>query len=469
MPIPIILAVAAGVAGLGSGIRGGVKMKQAKDTLELAERMQKKAVENFEKNQEKSTKTMDKLGKTELEIVSSFSKFADCFEVIKNRPIFKNTNVDGVDIPKYDPEEIKQVSVGAGVLLGGLGGAALGTAGGFAAAGATTAAVMAFGTASTGTAISTLSGVAATNATLAAIGGGSLAAGGGGVAAGTAILGAATLGVGLLVGGVIFSFTGGHLSNKADEAYSQAEKTEKESKKICAYLRELTNYATMYQTSLDLVNAIYTKELTLLQELIYIKGVKNWNKFTAEQKTMTENLVLLVGLLNQMCKVKIVIQSEKQDGINKVNKNEVNNSIDNANKVLDKLYNAKSEPVIDPISKYAEIFNKFDSPKTFIQSEYKDFGNGELITEYSFGEYSKDEVSKVLEHICSLFCKIISDEQTSDAIVTETAKLMHRWIDSKLAYDFYNIVDSQIEAIVRMCLREATRTLKPSYNVESDY
>ena len=323
--------------------------------------------------------------------------------------------------------------------------------------------------ASTGTAISTLSGVAATNATLAAIGGGSLAAGGGGVAAGTAILGAATLGVGLLVGGVIFSFTGGHLSNKADEAYSQAEKTEKESKKICAYLRELTNYATMYQTSLDLVNAIYTKELTLLQELIYIKGVKNWNKFTAEQKTMTENLVLLVGLLNQMCKVKIVIQSEKQDGINKVNKNEVNNSIDNANKVLDKLYNAKSEPVIDPISKYAEIFNKFNSPKTFIQSEYKDFGNGELITEYSFGEYSKDEVSKVLEHICSLFCKIISDEQTSDAIVTETAKLMHRWIDSKLAYDFYNIVDSQIEAIVRMCLREATRTLKPSYNVESDY
>ena len=225
----------------------------------------------------------------------------------------------------------------------------------------------------------------------------------------------------------------------------------------------------MYQTSLDLVNAIYTKELTLLQELIYIKGVKNWNKFTAEQKTMTENLVLLVGLLNQMCKVKIVIQSEKQDGINKVNKNEVNNSIDNANKVLDKLYNAKSEPVIDPISKYAEIFNKFNSPKTFIQSEYKDFGNGELITEYSFGEYSKDEVSKVLEHICSLFCKIISDEQTSDAIVTETAKLMHRWIDSKLAYDFYNIVDSQIEAIVRMCLREATRTLKPSYNVESDY
>ena len=56
-------------------------------------------------------------------------------------------------MPHYDKEEISKVSVGAGVLMCGIGGAALGTAGGFAAAGATTAAVMALGTASTGTAI----------------------------------------------------------------------------------------------------------------------------------------------------------------------------------------------------------------------------------------------------------------------------------------------------------------------------
>lgn len=56
----------------------------------------------------------------------------------------------------------------------------------------TTSAVMAFGAASTGTAISSLSGAAATNATLAWLGGGSLAAGGGGMAAGTAVLGTIT-------------------------------------------------------------------------------------------------------------------------------------------------------------------------------------------------------------------------------------------------------------------------------------
>lgn len=45
-----------------------------------------------------------------------------------------------------------------------------------------------FGTASTGTAISTLSGAAATNAALAWLGGGTLAAGGGGTAAGSALI-----------------------------------------------------------------------------------------------------------------------------------------------------------------------------------------------------------------------------------------------------------------------------------------
>ena len=59
--------------------------------------------------------------------------------------------------------------------------------------------VATFGTASTGTAISSLSGAAATNATLAWFGGGSIAAGGGGVAMGTVVLSGGTLAVGVVV------------------------------------------------------------------------------------------------------------------------------------------------------------------------------------------------------------------------------------------------------------------------------
>lgn len=65
------------------------------------------------------------------------------------------------------------------------------------ASAATMATVMAFGTAGTGVAISTLSGAAATNAALAVLGGGTVAAGGFGIALGSVVLSGGTAVVGL--------------------------------------------------------------------------------------------------------------------------------------------------------------------------------------------------------------------------------------------------------------------------------
>ena len=62
---------------------------------------------------------------------------------------------------------------------------------------------MTFASASTGTAISTLSGAAATNATLAFFGGGSLATGGLGMAGGMYVLGGLVAGPALMVMGMI--------------------------------------------------------------------------------------------------------------------------------------------------------------------------------------------------------------------------------------------------------------------------
>ena len=159
--------------------RSAKKMKEANDTMKSAQAQHERNQARFEKQNASTNAIMDRLGKLELEILDSFQKFSDTFEKIQNRPQFKEYSQEGVTLPQYDPEELKKVSVGAGVLLGGLGGAAMGTAGGFAASGAAAAAVMALGTASTGTAIASLSGAAAVNATLAALGGGAIAAGGG--------------------------------------------------------------------------------------------------------------------------------------------------------------------------------------------------------------------------------------------------------------------------------------------------
>lgn len=333
MPLPLILGVGAAIAGtvgVGSGVYGAAKMKEANDTMKSADSRHKSNIEKFESQSKITSNNMDNLGKKELEILESFEAFTNVFEKIQGKPQFKTYSKDGVNIPEYDAEELKKVSIGAGLLLGGIGGAAVGTAGGFAAAGATTAAVMALGTASTGTAIASLSGVAATNATLAALGGGAIAAGGGGMALGTTILGAATLGVGLLVGGVIFSATGSSLSNKADEAWSQMEKAEREINQICSYMKDLSNTALRFDKALSSVNKVYRNHLNTLTFIVETNKKTDWNEFTTEERLLTENTALLVNLLFNMGKVKLVLVSENENEQNKVNFKEVDKSIKNA-------------------------------------------------------------------------------------------------------------------------------------------
>lgn len=98
-------------------------------------------------------------------------------------------------------------SMGAIFASSAVGGAAGGAAVGAGAAFATYSAVAAMATSSTGTAISSLAGVAASNATLAALGGGSLAAGGLGMAGGTAVLGTIVAAPAILAAGIALFWT----------------------------------------------------------------------------------------------------------------------------------------------------------------------------------------------------------------------------------------------------------------------
>ena len=337
MPLPLFLGIGAaiaGVTGVGTAVHGGVKMKDANDTMKAAQSRQQANIARFEKWNKLTNESMDKLGALELEILHSFSAFSEVIEKIQNRPEFAAYSKDGVELPEYDGETLRQVSVGAGVLLGGLGGAALGTAGGFAAAGATTAAVMALGTASTGTAIASLSGVAATNATLAALGGGAIAAGGGGMALGSTILGATTLGVGLLIGGIIFNVSGHTLSSKADEAWAQMKDNEATIDRLCMYLSDLKQAADGYYTSMEQVNTIYRRHLAGLDAIVNLLGKTDWNQFTDQEKQLTENTVLLVALLYKMCKVELVLKSDAPDGINRVNRTALAESMKDAQALM---------------------------------------------------------------------------------------------------------------------------------------
>jgi hypothetical protein len=108
---------------------------------------------------------------------------------------------DAPAFAEFDNPTLRRIegAAAAAVKTAGLGGVA-----GGAAASGTYAIVATYGSASTGTAIATLHGVALSNATLAALGGGSLATGGGGIALGTAVLGGIAVAPVVLLGGIVY-------------------------------------------------------------------------------------------------------------------------------------------------------------------------------------------------------------------------------------------------------------------------
>lgn len=109
MPLPLILGVGAaiaGITGVGSGIHGAAKMKEANDTMKAADSRHKENIAKLERSNNSTNKRMDELGKLELSILNEFGKFADTIEKIQNRPKFKEYNKEGISLPKYDKEEL---------------------------------------------------------------------------------------------------------------------------------------------------------------------------------------------------------------------------------------------------------------------------------------------------------------------------------------------------------------------------
>ncbi|MDE0776636.1 MAG: hypothetical protein OSB43_10220 [Nocardioides sp.] len=150
-----------------------------------------KAVHDRLEKKRTSTETQFKAARDDLDRAFLFAfdsflgPFADTFSKLKNVDLDELPILDAVPELASLNLEMRKVSLDA---VKGLASLAGGTAAGATAGALTFSAVGLFAAASTGTAIGSLSGAAATSATLAWLGGGSLAAGGGGVAAGTTVL-----------------------------------------------------------------------------------------------------------------------------------------------------------------------------------------------------------------------------------------------------------------------------------------
>lgn len=219
MPLPLLfigIAAATGLAGAGKTVKAVVDNTNANKINTAANEGVDNARKRLEQQRGAVAQSLEKLGEEKLQILAgTVTSFVSAFEKIKNIDFTSSVGLEELEklhIDQKDFEELKElgnfaIQVAGGVTAGAAGGAltAIGAYG----------AAQTFAAASTGTAIVSLSGAAATNATLAFFGGGSLAAGGLGMAGGMMVLGGLVAGPALLVMGLI---TGAKSQEKLDQA-----------------------------------------------------------------------------------------------------------------------------------------------------------------------------------------------------------------------------------------------------------
>ena len=271
MPLPFILVGAAvALAGVGTkkGYDGFQDKSEANNILERSKRRYEKAVAELESDDKLTHDNLQELGEIQLAIGKDFNEFQTISdELIGKLNNAKNSEIQ-IDIPRYQRKRIERLSMGSVAYASKLAGGAVG---GTAAAYAVYGGVMALAAASTGTPIAALSGVAAYNATMAAIGGGSLAAGGLGMAGGAAILGG-------VVAAPVLAIAGWAFASHAEEALSKAEQTRREVNQFVEqteisrkYLEETREYIFRVVNSLATIRSvfsIYLDDLKLVEMLM---------------------------------------------------------------------------------------------------------------------------------------------------------------------------------------------------------
>ncbi|MFY9180387.1 MAG: hypothetical protein WAO12_11505 [Venatoribacter sp.] len=352
MALPFLLVPAAiALAGYGAkkGYDGYQKHSEADEIIDRAKdayESQRKIVVTNEKN---THTALERLGKKELEIgqgIYEFKKLAD--SLLKK--LEKNSSQEfKLTIPKHNLDKIEEYGFTATGVLGTAAGAgAAGAAAGFAVYGG----VMALGAASTGTAISALSGVAATNATLAAIGGGSLATGGLGMAGGTAILGGAVVAPVLAIAGWAYDSHGDEAIKNAKKAASEANSAIEKLKKSSELLANTNIYAQKIEKAISTLNEEFVKYHITLRDIEsnlnltsgesrnnYISSLSSEIMQTINNGYMLASLIVEI-IITPIFRIKnnandgVIVFEEDPSGNKIINESAINNVINNAENKL---------------------------------------------------------------------------------------------------------------------------------------
>ncbi len=257
MPLPLLLigAAVAGVAGAGTWLDSRGRKKTAKNIHGRHYERYETARAQYEDRLNTINEELEGLGRRRFESVKTLRLAVEFLRKakVKNRDLYEELDIATETLAKWETPSgdlskeignaVKSVTAGVSTTLGVY----------------TTVGLL--GTASTGTAISTLSGVAAKNATLAWLGGGSLAAGGGGMALGAVTLGSLAVGPTALVVGLI-------KSREASKFETQAEEKKAEMQVATAQIKQQMELFEVYEHRISEIRDSIDATEETLQKLI---------------------------------------------------------------------------------------------------------------------------------------------------------------------------------------------------------
>jgi hypothetical protein len=311
MPIPLIIgaaAAAAGIYGAIKGVSGAIDHSEASDMNDSAHSIVESANEKLEAYRTATNLTLEDYGQRKLRAFNGvISDFIETFERMKNVEINENPELDKLtngdfssttltDLQK-DYQALQDAGLGLGAGFGGGAALAFGAYNG----------TMLLATASTGTAISSLGGVAATNATLAWLGGGSLAAGGYGMAGGMMVLGGIIAGPALAIFGHIVGNKGEEALNKAKSNIEQAKSIRAETKLMCGKLFAIKEVTSLANTTLSKVSSQLRCSVRDLKQCINSEGV-DFHNYSDASKNVVFRAVKFAQLIKTMIDTPILDQ-----------------------------------------------------------------------------------------------------------------------------------------------------------------
>lgn len=287
MPLPLLfigLATATGGLGVGKTIKAGVDSYRASNINKSANQIVEESTNYINAQRMACGDSLKQLGEEKVFILNNnMTEFLDTFTKIKNVDFRETEGLLELSKLKIDEQDFVELRELANFAISLAGGSVAGTAGGALAAFGAYGAAQALACASTGTAIASLSGAAATNATLAFFGGGSLAAGGMGMAGGAAVLGGLVAGPALLVMGFVAGAAAKKSLEQAKtnqlEAIQLAEQLDTAAKQ-CEAIRRRTY---MFHNLLARLDSYFLPFVYKMEDIVKNEG-DDYSKYSTDSK-----------------------------------------------------------------------------------------------------------------------------------------------------------------------------------------